>query len=165
MDVPFEFIPALIAGLVAGAIMEGPVYLQKAVGLPVKQNIFRTWGQNLLRVPGAAGYLAGFAFHQAIAVFAALLYAAFFDLVGVDGNLWLWGLLGALIHLAIAGPVVAIIPSTDPATGLVGGQGLAYKNYGGLDVATSVVGHLAFGLTTAIVYGLLHSRGGTDLIF
>ncbi|MDP8899573.1 MAG: hypothetical protein M3N33_00175 [Actinomycetota bacterium] len=165
MEIPYEFIPALIAGLIAGSIMEGPVYLQKALGLPVKQNIFRTWGQNLLKVPGAAGYLVGFLFHEGIAVFAALLYALFFDLIGVEGSLWLWGLVGALIHLAIAGPVVAVIPSTDPATEVIGGQGLAYRNYGVLDVATTFVGHLAFGLTTAIIYGLLHSRGGTDLIF
>ncbi len=51
----FELGPALLAGLIAGAIMEGPVYLQKAMGLPVKQNIFRTWGQNLLRIRGATG--------------------------------------------------------------------------------------------------------------
>ncbi len=165
MEIPYEFIPALIAGLIAGSIMEGPVYLQKAVGLPVKQNIFRTWGQNLLKVPGAGGYVAGFLFHEGVAVFAALLYALFFDLVGVEGSLWLWGLVGALIHLAVAGPVVAVLPSTDPATGVIGGQGIAYKNYGALDVATTFVGHLAFGLSTAILYGLLHSGGGTDLIF
>ncbi len=165
MDIPYEFIPALLAGLIAGGIMEGPVYLQKAVGLPVKQNIFRTWGQNLLKVPGVPGYAAGFVFHEGIAVFAALLYALFFDLVGAGGNLLLWGLVGALIHLAIAGPVVAFIPSLDPATGVIGGQGLAYKNYGALDVATTFVGHLGFGLSTAILYGLFHSLGGTDLIF
>ncbi len=98
-------------------------------------------------------------------MFAALLYALFFDLIGVEGNLWLWGLVGALIHLAIAGPVVAVIPSTDPATGVAGGQGLAYKNYGALDVATTLVRHLAFGLSAAILYGLLQSHGGTGLIF
>jgi hypothetical protein len=51
----FELAPAVLAGLIAGAIMEGPVYIQKAMGLPVKQNIFRTWGQNLLGIPGGAG--------------------------------------------------------------------------------------------------------------
>ncbi len=165
MEVSFELGAAVLAGLIAGTLMEGPVYLQKALGLPVKQNIFRTWGQNLLRVPGVGGYVAGFLFHEVIAVFAAVLYAVFFDLVGVEGNLWLWGLVGAVIHLAIAGPVVAIIPSTDPETQVIGGQGLAYKNYGALDVATSVVGHLGFGLSMAIVYGLLHSGGGSSLIF
>ena len=55
-------------------------------------------------------------------------------------------------------------PSADPATGIIGGQGSAYKNYGGLDVATTFVVHVAFGPTTAIIYGLIHSRGGTDVI-
>ncbi len=39
----FQFLPAVIAGL----IMEMPVYLQKALGLDVKQDIFRTWGAML----------------------------------------------------------------------------------------------------------------------
>ncbi len=29
----FQFWPAVLAGLIAGAIMEGPVYMQKALGL------------------------------------------------------------------------------------------------------------------------------------
>ncbi len=161
----FELGPAVLAGLIAGAIMEGPVYLQKAMGLPVKQNIFRTWGQNLLGIGGGGGYIAGFLFHQGIAVVAAVLYALFFNLVGADGNLWLWGLIGGLVHYLIAGPVVAAIPSLDPATGVVGAQGFAYRNYGGLDVATSFMGHLIFGLSTGVLYGLLHSMGGASAAF
>ncbi len=161
----FELGPAVLAGLIAGAIMEGPVYLQKAMGLPVKQNIFRTWGQNLLGIPGGGGYVAGFLFHQGIAVVAAVLYALFFNLVGADGNLWLWGLIGGLVHYLVAGPVVAAIPSLDPATGVVGAQGFAYRNYGGLDVATSFMGHLIFGLSTGVLYGLLHSMGGASAAF
>jgi hypothetical protein len=164
VEIEFMLGAAVVAGLIAGAIMEGPVYMQKAMGLPVKQNIFRTWGQNLLKIPGAAGYVAGFLFHEAIALIAAVLYALFFDLVGADGNLLLWGLLGGLIHWTIAGPVVAMIPSTDPETGVVGGQGLAYKNYGALDVVTSLVGHLGFGASVGIFYALLHSDAGSSFI-
>jgi hypothetical protein len=90
-----------------------PVYMQKAIGLPVKQNIFRTWGNHLLGVPGGTGYVAGFLFHQGIAVFAAVLYALFFQAIGAEGRLWLWGLVGGLVHYLVAGPVVG----QDPVAG------------------------------------------------
>ncbi len=156
--------PAIIAGLIAGAIMEGPVYLQKALGLPVKQNIFRTWGI-LFGKRGAAGYIIGMLFHELIAAVAAVLYAVFFNLIGVESDLWLYGLIGGLIHWTLAGPIVAIIPSLNPDTGNLREQGLAYKNYGALDVITSLIGHLAFGTLTGILYGYLHSTGGSALAF
>ncbi len=159
-----ELGPAILAGLIAGAVMEGPVYLQKALGLPVKQNIFRTWGQ-LVGQRGTTGYVVGIVIHQLVAVVAAVLYAVFFRLIGVEGDLWLWGLIGGLVHWTIAGPVVKLLPSLDPETGEIGKQGLAYKNYGALDVVTSLVGHLAFGTLTGILYGYFHSRGDSDLAF
>jgi hypothetical protein len=155
---------AVLAGLVAGAVMEGPVYLQKALGLPVKQNIFRTWGL-LFGQRGTAGYVVGFLFHELLAAVIAIGYAVFFRLLGVEGDLWLWGLIGGLIHYALAGPVVKLIPSLDSDTGEIGQQGLAYKNYGALDVATSLLGHLSFGLLTGILYGYFHSGGGSGLAF
>ncbi len=155
-----EVVPAIVAGLIAGAVMEGPVYLQKALRLPVKQNIFRTWGL-LFGQRGAAGYVIGVMFHQLLAAVIAVGYAVFFRLLGVDGSLWLWGLVGGLVHYTLAGPVVKVLPSLDPETGEVGRQGFAYKNYGALDVATSMVGHLSFGVLTGILYGYLHSRGGS----
>ena len=159
-----EIWPAVIAGFIAGAIMEGPVYLQKALRLPVKQNIFRTWGL-MFGKRGAAGYVVGILFHQLLAVVIAIGYALFFRLVGVESNLWLWGAVGALIHYTLAGPVVKFIPSLDPDTGEIGRQGFAYKNYGALDVVTSFVGHLSFGTLTGIFYGLFHSGGGAGLAF
>ena len=155
---------AVLAGLIAGAVMEGPVYLQKALGLPVKQNIFRTWGL-LFGQRGTAGYVIGILFHQLLAAVIAVLYAVFFRLIGVEGDLWLWGLVGALIHYTLAGPIVAVIPSLNPDTGRVREQGFAYKNYGALDVVTSFVGHLSFGLLTGILYGFFHSGGGAGLAF
>ncbi len=157
-----EIWPAVLAGLLAGAVMEGPVYLQKALGLPVKQNIFRTWG-NLFGLRGTSGYVVGLLFHQVLAAVIAIGYAVFFRLIGVDGSLWLWGLVGALVHYTLAGPVVKVLPSLDPETGEIGRQGFAYRNYGALDVATSFVGHLSFGLLTGILYGVFHSGGGSGL--
>jgi hypothetical protein len=162
--IDIEVGPAILAGLIAGAIMEGPVYLQKAMGLRVKQNIFRTWGL-MFGQRGTAGYVIGFLFHELLAGAIAVLYAVFFRLISVEGDLWLWGLVGGLIHWTLAGPIVKIIPSLDPETGEIGKQGLAYKNYGALDVVTSLVGHLGFGAVTGILYGYFHSGGGSALAF
>ncbi len=162
--IEIEIGPAIIAGLIAGAIMEGPVYLQKAMGLRVKQNIFRTWG-NMFGQRGVTGYIIGMLFHELLAAVIAIGYAVFFYLIGVEGNLWLWGLVGALVHYTLAGPIVKLIPSIDPETGEIGKQGFAYKNYGALDVVTSFVGHMSFGVLTGILYGYFHSGGGSGLAF
>ncbi len=37
--IDIELGPAILARIFAGAVMEGPVYLKKALGLPVKQNM------------------------------------------------------------------------------------------------------------------------------
>lgn len=42
-------------------------------------------------------------------------------------------------------------------------RAFAYRNYGALDVATSLVGHLTFGVLTGVLYGLFHSGGGSGL--
>lgn len=159
----FQFWPAILAGLIAGAIMEGPVYLQKAIGLDLKQNIFRTWGR-MLGLRGGAGYAAGFLFHQVLAAVIALVYAAGFALLGVTDNLWLWGLVGAAVHYAIAGLVVRTLPSVDPNDpGRVGEQGAYYRNYGPLDMATFLMGHTSFGLLVGVLYALF--TRGTEAAF
>jgi hypothetical protein len=43
------------------------------------------------------------------------------------------------------------------------GETIAYKNYGALDVATSLVGHLSFGALTGLLYGVFHSGAGLAL--
>ena len=93
-----------------------------------------------------------------------MLYAVFFYLIGVEGDLWLWGLVGGLIHWTLAGPVVAIIPSLDPDTGNLREQAWPTRTTA-LDVITSLVGHLSFGAITGIVYGYFHSGGGSGLAF
>jgi hypothetical protein len=159
----FQVWPAVLAGLIAGAIMEGPVYMQKGVGLDVKQNIFRTWGR-MLGLHGGGGYFAGFLFHQVLSVVIALLYAGFFSAIGVTDRLWLWGLLGAAVHYLIAGIVVGVLPSVDPDDPRrVGEQGAYYKNYGMLDVGTFLMGHMSFGLLVGLLYG--YFTGGINAAF
>ncbi|MBW3639921.1 MAG: hypothetical protein KY451_08745 [Actinobacteria bacterium] len=134
------------------------------MGLPVKQNSFRTWGI-LFGQRGTAGYFHRFPVPRDCRRLPAILYAGFFILIGIEGGLWLYGLLGGLIHWTLAGPIVALIPSLNPDIGELRQQGLAYKNYGALDVITALVGHLSFGTVTGILYGYFHSGGGSVLAF
>ncbi|WP_189012278.1 hypothetical protein [Deinococcus malanensis] len=53
--------------------------------------------------------------------------------------------------------VVTEIPSLDPTTGVVGAQGLAYENYGALDIVTPLMGHLMFGLLTGVLFAAFQS--------
>ncbi len=159
----FQFLPAVIAGLVAGVIMEMPVYLQKAVGLDVKQDIFRTWGA-MFKLHGAPMYVVGFLFHEVLSAAIALIYALGFQLVGADGNLWLWGLVGGVVHYLIAGLVIGAMPAMHPEIpDRIAPQGAYYKKYGALDVASFMTGHLTFGVLVGIFYGYL--TGGIQAAF
>ncbi len=159
----FQFLPAVIAGLVAGVIMEMPVYLQKAVGLGVKQDIFRTWGA-MFRLRGAPMYIVGFLFHEVLAAAIALIYALGFYLVGANDNLWLWGAVGGVVHYLIAGLVVGALPAVHPEIPeRIPPQGAYYKKYGALDVVSFMTGHLTFGVLVGIFYGYL--TGGIQAAF
>ncbi len=150
----FAFGAAILAGLIAGAIMAGPVYLQRAPGVDVKQGIFRTWGVPQ-RLHGAPGYLAGFLFHQALAAAITLVYALGFRVLGATDHLWLWGLLGGALHHAIAGDVVDLLPAVHPEIPeRIPVQGAYYRNYGPLDVGTFITGYLTFELLVGLLYGL-----------
>lgn len=160
----FEFSPAVWAGLIAGTIMEMPVYLQKAIGLPVKQDIFRTWG-TMLKLHGTPGRVAGVLVHELVAAAVALIYAWGFRFIfHADNRLWLWGLVGGVIHYAIAGVVVGMLPAVHPEIPeRIPAQGPYYKNYGPLDMVTFLTGHLTFGLLVGILYGLF--TGGRGVAF
>ncbi len=160
---PFQFWSAVAAGLIAGVIMEMPVYMGKGVGVDVKQNIFRTWG-TMMGLHGAPGYIAGFVFHEVLSAAIALLYAAFFSAIGVTDNFWLWGAVGAVVHYLIAGVVVGMLPAIHrEIPERIPAQGAYYKNYGALDMGTFLMGHLTFGLLVGILYG--YFTGGSGAAF
>jgi hypothetical protein len=156
--VPVDPSAAALAGLIAGPVMEIPAYLQRALGLPLRQDVFGEGGL-LLGVRGRAQRLAGYAGHAVLSVLIAVLYAAFFAAVGAEEHLLAWGLLGGLVHFVIGGLVVAaIFPVLDPPSRAAGLRrvGFAYARYGRRDVLTFLGGHLTFGLLIGVLYPVLH---------
>ncbi|GAA3731036.1 hypothetical protein HDA32_005617 [Spinactinospora alkalitolerans] len=83
---------------------------------------------NLFGLRDTGGHLVGMVSHELLAAAIAIGYAVLLLVISVESGLWLWGLLGALIHYALAGPVLQVTPSLDPDTGEIGGQALALDN-------------------------------------
>ena len=150
---PVDLLAAVVAGLVAAQPMEAPVYLQRAAGLGVHQDVFAEGG-TLLRAPARVRRLVGWLGHGLLAAVIALLYAAFFDVVGAQDRLWLWGVLGGAIHAVVGGIVVGVFPTVEPSATPAGSHGVFYRHYGRLDVLTFLSGHLVFGALVGALYAL-----------
>ena len=90
-----------------------------------------------------------------------MIYALGFYLVGANDNLWLWGLVGGVVHYLIAGLVIGAMHPEIPDR--IAAQGAYYKRYGALDVVSFMTGHLTFGLLVGIFYGYL--TGGIAAAF
>lgn len=78
---PVDPAAAALAGLIAGALMEIPAYLQRALHRPLRQDVFAKSGL-LLGVEGLAQRFVGYLGHATLSVLIALLYAVFFRATG-----------------------------------------------------------------------------------
>jgi hypothetical protein len=154
-------VAAAAAALLAGALMEGPLYLQRAAGRRVYQDVFAEGGA-LLGVRGPAQRVVGYLGHAVLSVVIALLYAVFFQAVARD-HLLVWGAFGGLVHFTVGALVVGaafpVLTKQTPADGSLT-PGVAYARYGRRDVLTFFGGHLLFGLLFALLYSALHPELG-----
>ncbi len=154
-----DLLAAGLAGLLAAQLMEVPAYVQRSLGLPVRQDIFAEAGA-MLRAPHRWRRVVGWVGHATTAVVVAMLYAALFESVGAKDSLVVWGIAGGLAHFAIGGLVVGAFPLLHPGMPeRVAAPGVFYWRYGALDVVTFLGGHLVFGALVGLVFGALTQRG------
>ncbi len=151
-------VAATVAAVIAAQLMEAPAYLQRALGLPVHQDIFDEGG-SILRAPAPWRRLAGWVGHSVLAVAIVLLYAMFFATVADNDNLAWWGILAGTVHGLLGGVVIGAFVDVHPRMpGLVPAPGVFYRHYGRRDVITFILGHLWFGLVAGVIYALLHAQ-------
>jgi hypothetical protein len=158
-----ELFPALGAGLLGGLAMIAVRRAARAAGVGLRMDVIRLWGA-FVGARGPEDRAFGWAVHLLASAVVGVLYALGFYVLGASDRLWLWGLIGALIHSAVAGVVVGFCPpmyreETSPRPGPFA------RNFGATDVVGFVAGHLVYGLAVGIAYGLLHPGGGPDLAF
>ena len=157
---------AAAAGLVAGAVMLAARLLLRLVGLRLQMDVTLMWS-SMFGLHDASGRAVGLATHLVVSVAVGLIYAAGVRLLfGADDALWLWGLLGGVLHYVIAGAFLAVAPEMNPEMPeSVPAPGMFAARLGGADVGAFLAAHLAYGLTFGIAYALLHPAGGIGAAF
>jgi len=147
----FELWPALIAGALAGFAMVIMRTLMKKMGMNLRMSITRMWGV-MMGLSGSAATFIGFWIHIVVSALIALLYVWIFGLIGVTGYYWVWGILGGFIHWFIAGVFMGMIPTMQSGTETEPAPGFLISKLGGQEVVTFIIGHLMYGVLTALLY-------------
>jgi hypothetical protein len=131
MPIPMiDPVAATVAAVVAAQLMEAPAYLQRALGLPVHQDIFEEGGW-ILRAPARWRRLAGWLGHAALAIAIVLLFATFFAAVAGNDHLAWWGIFTGAVHGLLGGLVVGAFVDLHPRMpDPVPAPGVFYRHYG-----------------------------------
>jgi hypothetical protein len=130
-----------------------------AVGPGLRMDVIAMWG-TLFRARGTTARGIGIVFHFVASASIGVAYAVAFQVLGVRSSLWLWGLLGALVHWLIGGLFLAVVPPIHPEiTEREPAPGAFARYFGGGDIVAFLVQHLAYGVVTATTYGLLEGGG------
>lgn len=155
-----NFSKAILAGLLGAAVISLVAFVSRAFGFPFGfEMVLGSW------VLAEAGYLAwviGLGIHLAIGGFFGIVYAALFRWLRVTGGGA--GVVIAVVHLMIAGFVLAAIPPLHPIVP----EGLEPPGYfmsgdGPLGVALFVALHLVFGAVVGATYRrTTYARIGTQ---
>jgi hypothetical protein len=134
-------VAATVAAVIAAQLMEAPAYLQRALDMPVRQDIFDEGG-SILRASARWRRLAGWVGHAALAIAIVLLSATFFAAVAGNDNLAWWGVFAGAVHGLLGGLVVGAFVDLHPRMpDPMPAPGVFYRHYGRRDVITFVVGH------------------------
>ena len=155
-DLTIDPVAAAAAAVAAAQIMETPAYVQRALRLGVRQDIFSEAGA-ILRAPARYRRLAGWFSHATLAIAIVLLYATFFAAVAHNDHLVFWGVFAGAVHAVVGGVVVGAWVDLHPdMPHAVAAPGVFYRHYGPRDVLTFLGGHLVFGALAGALYALLH---------
>lgn len=106
--------------------------------------------------PDNAGlvYMLGLMVHLMMGVIFAIVYAALFDILGVDAN-WLWGAIFGAVHGVIAGMAFGMMPAMHPRMGpseVLAAPGLFGVRYGSMVPIGVLLLHVVFGAVVGGVY-------------
>ncbi len=159
---------AILAGLVGGVVMAAMLYMGILM-LPqqMKMNLFMMLGSMMLPV-GAAAFVMGAMVHAGMSVAMGVAHGAVFAAADIDSDEAAWGLLFGLVHWAVVGMALGMMPLMHPRIHY-GGRRLVPQASGGQELLDppgfyalsyppmTAIGflmlHLVFGVIVGALYG------------
>ena len=145
---------AVAAGIIAGAIMAAVLYMGIAM-MPrqMKMNLFQLLGTMMLK-KGPMAYVMGAMVHAGMSTAFALVHAALFDAFDLTSSLAAWGLLFGLVHWAIVGMGLGMMPLMHRGIrqGVVDAPGAYAKNYPAMTIMGFLMLHLLYGVLVGAFY-------------
>ncbi len=159
---------AILAGLIGGAVMAVMLYTGILM-LPqqMKMNLFMMLGSMMLPV-GAAAFVMGAMVHAGMSVAMGLVHGAVFAAADIDSDEAAWGLLFGLVHWAVVGMALGMMPMMHPrmryegprlipqASGsqeLLDPPGFYALRYPPMTAMGFLMLHLVFGVIVGALYG------------
>jgi hypothetical protein len=142
---------AIVAGLVGTAVFSMVLVMAPRMGMP-KMDIVGLLGSMF----GGDNRLLGWVLHFMMGVIFALVYAWLWS-QGILSPTWLGGLVFGAAHWLIVGLIMGMLPLVHLGIrrGKVPAPGLWMTKSGGMRAFFGgLMGHMVFGLVTALVYSL-----------
>lgn len=138
--------PAFIAGLIGAAVMTLVIYLIPFVGLP-NMDIVLLLG-SMFVINTSLAQAVGIVLHLLIGALFGVLYAWLWGRA-FSSQTWLWGLFFGAAHGFIAVAVMPFLLDIHPRPPEI----VAVPSL----MVSLILAHIAFGITTAIVYAKLYT--------
>ncbi len=146
---------AILAGLIGGVVMAVILYMG-IIMLPrqMKMNLFMMLGSMMLPV-GAAAFVMGAMIHIGMSLVFGLIHGAVFAVADIDSAEAAWGLLFGVVHWAIVGMALGMLPLMHPRirSGEIDAPGFYALGYPPMTAMGFLMLHLVFGVIVGALYG------------
>lgn len=140
---------ALVGGVVGGSVMTSGMAILRVLGIPATPEMMLG---TMMLPEGGAAWIAGFMVHLTISALIALIYAWGFEHVTGRAG-WSIGMTFALIHIAIGGVVMGMVPAVHPMVPeMMPAPGMFMSGMGAIGVTAFIVEHLAYGGIVGATY-------------
>lgn len=156
MDLDYDVAAIIGAGLLGGLIMIVALYMGRAMApQQMRMDLLLLLGtMTPMRLARPMAYMAGAMMHAGASVLFAFVHVGIFEVVGINDDLVLWGLLFGLFHWMFSGMAVGMMPLVHPLvrSGEMENPGPFALSMGPMTAMGFLMLHLLFGAVVGALY-------------